>query len=95
VVASSRRKPGRLGPQVGGYEAWLLKRGYSAGTVRNMLTGAAVNTFLLGEYARVWAKDGSPRCGHSSSGDLDTYPAIDAPTSTPSTAKSPFRSNQR
>jgi hypothetical protein len=45
VVASSRRKPGRLGPQVDGYQAWLLKRGYSPDTVRNMLK-------LLGRIGR-------------------------------------------
>ena len=45
MVASSRRKPGRLGPQVDGYQAWLLKRGYSPDTVRNMLK-------LLGQIGR-------------------------------------------
>jgi site-specific recombinase XerD len=45
VVASSRRKPGRLGPQVDDYRAWLLKRGYSPDTVRNMLK-------LLGQIGR-------------------------------------------
>jgi site-specific recombinase XerD len=37
VVASTRRKPGQLGPQVEGYRAWLQDRGYTPQTVRNML----------------------------------------------------------
>jgi site-specific recombinase XerD len=36
-MASSRRKAGRLGPQVEGYRNWLLQRGYAPQTVRNML----------------------------------------------------------
>src|SRR6266550_2923048 len=36
-MASTRRKPGRLGPQVEGYRAWLAHRGYTSQTVRNML----------------------------------------------------------
>ncbi len=36
-MASTRRKPGRLGPQVDGYRAWLAHRGYTPQTVRNML----------------------------------------------------------
>lgn len=36
-MSGTRRKPGVLGPQVEGYEAWLVQRGYTPGTVRNML----------------------------------------------------------
>jgi len=36
-MASTRRKPGQLGPQVEGYRAWLAQRGYTPQTVRNML----------------------------------------------------------
>jgi site-specific recombinase XerD len=36
-MASTRRKPGQLGPQVEGYRAWLQDRGYTPQTVRNML----------------------------------------------------------
>ena len=28
-MASTRRKPGQLGPQVEGYRAWLADRGYT------------------------------------------------------------------
>ena len=36
-MASTRRKPGQLGPQVEGYRAWLAHRGYTPQTIRNML----------------------------------------------------------
>lgn len=36
-MSGTRRKPGRLGPQVEGYRTWLLGQGYQAETVRNML----------------------------------------------------------
>src|SRR6478609_6426436 len=36
-MPGTRRKAGRLWPQVEGYGAWLLQRGYTPGTVRNML----------------------------------------------------------
>ena len=36
-MAGTRRKPGRMGPHVDGFRAWLLERGYTPGTVRNML----------------------------------------------------------
>ena len=36
-MAGTRRKPGGLGPYVGGYQAWLAGRGYTPLTVRNML----------------------------------------------------------
>ena len=31
------KKGGQLGPQVGGYRAWLTQRSYTPGAVRNML----------------------------------------------------------
>ena len=36
-MAGTRRKAGLLGPEVEGYRAWLTHRGYTPGTVRNML----------------------------------------------------------
>src|SRR3954468_21092218 len=36
-VSGTRRKPGRLGPFVEDYRAWLLAREYTPGTTRNML----------------------------------------------------------
>jgi site-specific recombinase XerD len=36
-MAGTRRKPGLLGPYVAGYSAWLINRGHTALTTRNML----------------------------------------------------------
>lgn len=36
-MSGTRRKPGRLGPFVVGYSAWLVRRGHTAMTTRNML----------------------------------------------------------
>ena len=36
-MSGTRRKAGRLGPQVEGYRAWLAQRGYTPQTIRNML----------------------------------------------------------
>jgi site-specific recombinase XerD len=36
-MSGTRRKAGRLGPQVEGYRVWLAHRGYTSQTVRNML----------------------------------------------------------
>ena len=36
-MAGRRRKAGLLGPQVEGYRTWLAQRGYTPGTVQNML----------------------------------------------------------
>lgn len=36
-MSGRRRKAGALAPQVEGYRAWLAQRGYTPGTVRNML----------------------------------------------------------
>lgn len=36
-MSGTRRKPGGLGPQVEGYRAWLVQRGYTPSTVQNML----------------------------------------------------------
>src|ERR1700710_742218 len=49
-MASTRRKAGLLGPQVEGYRAWLMQRGYAPGTVRNMLKDLGrVGVWLSGE----------------------------------------------
>ena len=37
AMSGTRRKAGLLGPEVEGYRAWLTNRGYTPGTVRNML----------------------------------------------------------
>jgi site-specific recombinase XerD len=36
-MGCTRRKPGRMGPYIDGFEACLLERGYTPGTVRNAL----------------------------------------------------------
>jgi site-specific recombinase XerD len=36
-MGSTRRKAGQLGSHVEGYRTWLIQRGYTPGTVRNML----------------------------------------------------------
>ena len=36
-MSGTRRKPGQLGPQVEGYREWLAQRGYTPGTIVNML----------------------------------------------------------
>ena len=36
-MTGTRRKAGRLGPQVEGYRAWLAQHGYTPGTIVNML----------------------------------------------------------
>lgn len=41
-MSGTRRKPGRMGPHIEGFEGWLLDAGYTAGTVRNMLKPVGV-----------------------------------------------------
>lgn len=49
-MASTRRKPGQLGPHVEGYRAWLADRGYTCQTVRNMLADLGrVGRWMSGE----------------------------------------------
>jgi site-specific recombinase XerD len=49
-MASTRRKPGQLGPHVEGYRAWLADRGYTSQTVRNMLADLGrVGRWMSGE----------------------------------------------
>jgi len=49
-MASTRRKPGQLGPHVEGYRAWLADRGYTPQTVRNMLADLGqVGLWMSGE----------------------------------------------
>ena len=61
-MSGTRRKAGLLGPQVEGYRAWLAQRGYTPGTVRNMLKD-------LGQVGRVavgvrgWRRRSSTRSG--------------------------------
>ena len=63
-MSGTRRKPGRLGPQVEGYRAWLAGRGYTPSTVRNMLKD-------LGQVGRVASRSRSLRQPNSTrSGSL-------------------------
>ena len=39
-MTGRRRKPGRMGPFIEGYRAWLSGRGYTPGTIVNMLAMA-------------------------------------------------------
>jgi integrase/recombinase XerD len=39
-MTGPRRKPGRMGPFIEGYRAWLADQGYTAGTIINMLAAA-------------------------------------------------------
>ena len=39
-MTGRRRKPGRMGPFIEGYRAWLAGRGYTPGTIVNMLAMA-------------------------------------------------------
>ena len=39
-MAGRRRKPGKMGPFIEGYRAWLAGRGYTPGTIVNMLAMA-------------------------------------------------------
>ena len=48
-MATTRRRAGVLAPQVEGYRAWLTMRGYTPGTIRNMLKD-------LGQVGR-WLRD--------------------------------------
>ena len=41
-MTGPRRKPGRMGPFIEGYRAWLAGRGYTPGTIVNMLAMAGV-----------------------------------------------------
>lgn len=50
-MASTRRKPGQLGPQVEGYRVWLAHRGYTSQAVRNMLAD-------LGQLGRWMSREG-------------------------------------
>lgn len=49
-MSGRRRKAGLLGPEVEGYRAWLTSRGYTPGTVQNMLADLGqVGVWLLSE----------------------------------------------
>lgn len=49
-MSGTRRKPGQMGPHVEGYRAWLAQRGYTPGTIRNMLKDLGqVGRWLSGE----------------------------------------------
>src|SRR5580704_7082583 len=39
-MTGRRRKPGRMGPVIEGYRAWLAERGYTPGTIVGMLAMA-------------------------------------------------------
>ncbi len=48
-MSGTRRKPGRMGPFIDGFEVWLLESGYTPGTVRNAL-------MIVGQIGR-WMTD--------------------------------------
>jgi site-specific recombinase XerD len=54
-MGTTRRKPGSLGPYVEGYSAWLMRRGYTAPTTRNMLKEfGQVGRWLGVKHMDVW-----------------------------------------
>ena len=66
-MGSTRRKAGLLGPQVEGYRDWLTQRGYTPGTVRNMLKD-------LGQVGVWLAARGSKRRSSTRSGRQRSSP---------------------
>jgi hypothetical protein len=58
-MSGRRRKAGRLGPQVEGYRCWLAQRGYTPGTVRNMLND--LGQVASGCRVRGWQRRNSMR----------------------------------
>ncbi len=63
-MSGTRRKAGLLWPQVEGYRTWLERRGYTPGTVRNMLKDLGqVGLWLSAESIELAQLDeaGSPR----------------------------------
>ena len=61
-MSGTRRKAGLLWPQVEGYRAWLAQRGYTPGTVRNMLKDLGqVGSVVVGRGQRgerSWTRTG-------------------------------------
>lgn len=58
-MSESRLEPGRLGPFVDGYRAWLLERGYSPGTVEHELRFLSVlGRWMVAEDLEVGQLDG-------------------------------------
>lgn len=58
-MSESRLEPGRLGPFVDGYRAWLLERGYSPGTVAHELSFLSVlGRWMVAEDVAVGQLDG-------------------------------------
>jgi site-specific recombinase XerD len=58
-VSESRLEPGRLGPFVDGYRAWLLERGYSRGSVGHELRFLSVlGRWMVAEDLEVGQLDG-------------------------------------
>jgi hypothetical protein len=54
-MGTTRRKPGSLGPYVEGYSAWLMRRGHTALTTRNMLKEfGQVGRWLGVKHMDVW-----------------------------------------
>ena len=52
-MTGRRRKPGRMGPFIEGYRAWLAGRGYTPGTIVSMLAMAGGSGPLDGR-PRYW-----------------------------------------
>ena len=58
-MSESRLEPGRLGPFVDGYRAWLLERGYSPGTVAHELSFLSMlGRWMVAEDVAVGQLDG-------------------------------------
>lgn len=64
-MSGTRRKPGRLGPFVEDYRAWLSEREYTPGTTRNMLKE-------LGVLGR-WMADQGVECGRLDAAAIETF----------------------
>ena len=69
-MTATRRKPGRMGPYIEGYTAWLVGLGYTRGTVVNMLAIAGdlgrwmdVRDLAPGDLDRVVAAGFRSACG--------------------------------
>ena len=51
-MSGHQRKPGQLGPYVGGYRCWLLELGYTLGTVRGQLKVVGpLSPWMADEYS--------------------------------------------
>ena len=77
-MSGTRRKPGRLGPFVEGYRAWLLERGYSPSSVtRSLIALGHLGRWMEREDARrrsARRRGGERRSWPSTSSDRGRLP---------------------